>query len=108
MFVNRRTRQAVNETLWLDEDALVGSRSAEAGIKFFLLSAMSTAVLLYGMALIYGSTGSTLLTTIGTVLSKAQVPANTLLFTGMGLLRPEAPHEVMHWIEHLFAASGTH
>ena len=35
------------------------SHSTEAGIKFLLLSAMSSAVLLYGMALIYGFTGST-------------------------------------------------
>jgi len=35
------------------------SRSTEAGIKFFVLSAMSSAVLLYGMALTYGFTGTT-------------------------------------------------
>ena len=35
------------------------SRSTEAGIKFLLLSAMSSAVLLYGMALTYGFTGAT-------------------------------------------------
>jgi Domain of unknown function (DUF4337) len=29
-------------------------------------------------------------------------------FTGLGLLAPEAMHEGMHWIEHLFMASGTH
>lgn len=35
------------------------SRSTEAGIKFLLLSAMSSAVLLYGMTLTYGFTGTT-------------------------------------------------
>ena len=35
------------------------SRSTEAGVKFLLLSAMSSAVLLYGMALTYGFTGTT-------------------------------------------------
>ncbi|MBF8267316.1 MAG: NADH-quinone oxidoreductase subunit [Dehalococcoidia bacterium] len=35
------------------------SRSSEAGIKFLLLSAMSSAVLLYGMALTFGFTGTT-------------------------------------------------
>jgi hypothetical protein len=29
-------------------------------------------------------------------------------FTGLGLLAPEAMHDAMHWIEHLFAASGAH
>ena len=37
------------------------SRSTEAGMKFLLLSAMSSAVLLYGMALVYGFTGTTYL-----------------------------------------------
>ena len=44
MFVNRRTRQAVNETLWLDEDALVASRSAEAGIRADAVAATSAAI----------------------------------------------------------------
>ena len=35
------------------------SRGAEAAIKYFLLGAVSTGFLLYGMALIYGATGST-------------------------------------------------
>ncbi|MFH1560890.1 MAG: NADH-quinone oxidoreductase subunit N [Chloroflexota bacterium] len=40
------------------------SRSTEAGVKFLLLSAMSSAVLLYGMALTYGFTGTTQLSEI--------------------------------------------
>ncbi|MSR43743.1 MAG: NADH-quinone oxidoreductase subunit N [Phycisphaerales bacterium] len=35
-----------------------GARNHEAGVKYFFLGAMSTAVFLYGFALIYGSTGS--------------------------------------------------
>ena len=31
-----------------------------------------------------------------------------LMFTGMGLFAPHAPHDVLHWVEHLFKASGTH
>ncbi len=34
-------------------------RSAEAAIKYVLLGAMSSAILLYGMALLYGATGTT-------------------------------------------------
>ena len=34
------------------------SRSAESGMKFLVLSAVSSAVLLYGMVLVYGFTGS--------------------------------------------------
>ena len=40
------------------------SRSSEAGIKFLLLSAMSSAVLLYGMVLVFGFTGTTQLSEI--------------------------------------------
>ena len=40
------------------------SRSSEAGIKFLLLSAMSSAVLLYGMVLTFGFTGTTHLSEI--------------------------------------------
>src|SRR5918912_545255 len=35
------------------------ARAAEAALKYFLLGAFSTAFLLYGIALIYGATGST-------------------------------------------------
>src|SRR5512143_1076757 len=40
-------------------------RSAEGALKYFLLGAFSTAFLLYGIALIYGATGTTNLALIG-------------------------------------------
>ncbi|MFZ9291610.1 MAG: NADH-quinone oxidoreductase subunit N [Ilumatobacteraceae bacterium] len=40
-------------------------RSNEAGVKYFLLGVFASAVLLYGMSLLYGVTGSTLLADIG-------------------------------------------
>ncbi len=45
-------------------------RSNEAGIKFFLIGVLSTAVMLYGMSLIYGVTGSLNLSEIGGALSE--------------------------------------
>jgi uncharacterized membrane protein YbhN (UPF0104 family) len=39
-------------------------RSNEGALKFFLISVLSTAIMLYGMSLIYGVTGSTRLTVI--------------------------------------------
>ena len=39
-------------------------RSAEGALKYFLLGAFSTAFLLYGIALVYGATGTTSLTLI--------------------------------------------
>src|SRR5437764_10440934 len=41
-------------------------RSNEAGMKYFLLGAFSSGILLYGMSLVYGVTGSTNLGAIGT------------------------------------------
>jgi len=43
-----------------------GERSAEAAVKYVLLGAMSSAILLYGFALLYGLTGTTDLTGIAT------------------------------------------
>lgn len=41
------------------------SLSAEAGMKYFLLGAFASCLLLYGIALVYGATGSTTLLEIG-------------------------------------------
>jgi NADH-quinone oxidoreductase subunit N len=40
-------------------------KSNEAGVKYFLLGVFASAVMLYGMSLLYGETGSTFLATIG-------------------------------------------
>jgi NADH-quinone oxidoreductase subunit N len=44
-------------------------KSNEAGVKYYLLGVFASAVLLYGMSLLFGTTGSTLLTDIGASLS---------------------------------------
>ena len=41
------------------------SKSNEAGVKYYLLGVFASALMLYGMSLIFGVTGSTLLTDIG-------------------------------------------
>ena len=53
------------------------SRSAEAGMKFLILSAISSAILLYGMVLVYGFTGSTMLADIAGQLSTIGLSADT-------------------------------
>jgi NADH-quinone oxidoreductase subunit N len=61
--------------------------SNEAGLKYFLLGAFSTGFLLYGIALIYGVTGSTRLTEIGVYLnSHASLLSNPMTLAGMALL----------------------
>lgn len=62
------------------------ARAAEASLKYFLLGAFSTGFLLYGIALVYGATGTTNLALIGeriTALGLAQTP---MLLVGIALL----------------------
>ncbi len=62
-------------------------RSNEAGLKYFLLGAFSTGFLLYGIALIYGVTGSTKLAEIGVYLNAhASLLANPMTLAGLILL----------------------
>ncbi|MEO8881111.1 MAG: NADH-quinone oxidoreductase subunit N [Gemmatimonadaceae bacterium] len=61
------------------------SRGAEAALKYFLLGAFSTGFLLYGIALVYGATGSTDIATIGTLVTGANYN-DPLLLAGIGLL----------------------
>jgi NADH-quinone oxidoreductase subunit N len=61
------------------------SRGAEAALKYFLLGAFSTGFLLYGIALVYGATGSTDIATIGTVVT-GDTFTNPLLLAGIGML----------------------
>ncbi len=44
-------------------------RSTEAGLKYFVLGALSSGMLLYGASLVYGYTGTTLFLGIGTVVA---------------------------------------
>ena len=62
-------------------------KSNEAGLKYFLLGAFSTGFLLYGMAMIYGATGTTRLYKIATIVGQMTLPsANILLVAGMLLM----------------------
>ena len=48
-------------------------RSNEASMKYFLLGAFSTGIILYGMSLLYGMTGSTNLVDIGNSLARQEL-----------------------------------
>jgi NADH-quinone oxidoreductase subunit N len=62
--------------------------SQESGLKYFILGGFSSAFFLYGVALIFGSTGSTKISGIGEVLSGNISIANTdaMLLVGIGML----------------------
>ena len=81
------------ETLSLSLYVLAASnrrreQSQEAGLKYFILGGLASAFLLYGIAMIYGATGSTNLSEIATSLSTRISLANNgaLLLVGIGLL----------------------
>jgi NADH-quinone oxidoreductase subunit N len=61
-------------------------KSAESAIKYFLLGAFSTGFLLYGIALVYGATGTTNLTQIGERVVEVGLSSNMLLVVGIALL----------------------
>src|SRR5688500_14884987 len=79
------------ETMSISVYVLVGlnrrsARSAEGALKYFLLGAFSTAFLLYGIALIYGATGSTNLSVIGGRIAALSLGATPMLLVGVALL----------------------
>ncbi|MCZ7527597.1 MAG: NADH-quinone oxidoreductase subunit N [Acidimicrobiia bacterium] len=50
------------------------TRSNEAAIKYFVIGALSSAVMLYGMSLVFGLSGSTLLRDIAATIGEGDVP----------------------------------
>ncbi|HEU4841849.1 MAG TPA: NADH-quinone oxidoreductase subunit N [Ilumatobacteraceae bacterium] len=54
-------------------------KSNEAGVKYYLLGVFASAVLLYGMSLLYGATGFTRLTDIGGVLADRELDGLTVV-----------------------------
>jgi NADH-quinone oxidoreductase subunit N len=64
------------------------STSQEAGLKYFILGGFASAFLLYGIALVYGTTGQTSISGIANVLAgEVSVPRNdAMLLAGVALL----------------------
>ncbi len=60
--------------------------SQEAGVKYFVLGAFSSAFFLYGIALTYGGTGTTNLVEISTFLSTTVLTDTGLVLAGLALL----------------------
>jgi NADH-quinone oxidoreductase subunit N len=73
--------------------------SSEASVKYFLLGSFATAFFLYGVALMFGATGSTSIKDIGNVLRSGQVPVLAylgvaLMFVGLGFKVAAAPFHI--------------
>jgi NADH-quinone oxidoreductase subunit N len=61
-------------------------KSQEAGMKYFVLGAFSSAFFLYGIALVYGGTGTTNLIRILDLFSRVALGENGLVLAGLALL----------------------
>ncbi len=63
--------------------------SLESGLKYLVVGSVGSATLVYGLAMIYGATGSTDFSAIGTALSQGKLAGGSLgspmVFTGLGL-----------------------
>ena len=84
--------------------------SSEAGLKYLLLGAVSSAVLLYGLALVYGATGTTTLVGIRDALAKGPPPAIAtlglaLLIAGFGFKVAIVPFQM--WIPDVYQGAPT-
>jgi len=61
-------------------------RSAEAALKYFLFGSAASAFFLYGIALLFGATGSTNMALVGAEVAQGAVDMNPLFLAGIGLL----------------------
>jgi NADH-quinone oxidoreductase subunit N len=73
--------------------------SSESSLKYFLLGSFATAFFLYGVALMFGATGSTNIDAIGAVLHGSNLPvlayvATALMFVGLGFKVASAPFHI--------------
>jgi len=59
-------------------------KSVESGFKYFILGAFSSAIFLYGIAFVFGATGTTNLHEIGSVIASGE--AGSTLLVGAGLM----------------------
>jgi len=78
--------ELVNLSLYSLVGFLKESRSSEAAVKYLLLSAIASAILLFGMALVFGFTGKTQLGEIATAIRSADIAANPALLLGVVLM----------------------
>ena len=73
--------------------------SSEASVKYFLLGSFATAFFLYGIALMFGATGSTSISAISQVLRSGSIPVLAyagiaLMFVGLGFKVAAAPFHI--------------
>lgn len=103
------------ETLSIATYVMAGLRksdlkSNESAMKYFILGSFASAFLLYGMALIYGATGSTNITEIATKVANPNFPAllligGAMLIIGFGFKVATVPFHV--WTPDVYEGAPT-
>ena len=89
----------------IDRDNL---RSSESGIKYFILSALSSGLLLYGCSLLYGFTGSTNFEIISNELNKQNTGAIfAMVFILVGLAFKISAVPFHMWTPDVYEGSPT-
>ena len=89
----------------IDRDNL---RSSESGIKYFVLSALSSGLLLYGCSLLYGFTGSTNFEVISNELNKENIGAIfAMVFILVGLAFKVSAVPFHMWTPDVYEGSPT-
>ena len=85
------------------------SRSAEAGLKYFVLGSLASGMLLYGISLIYGFTGTTLFAGIADALSqgitKGQMFGMVFMFAGLAFKISAVPFHM--WTPDVYEGAPT-
>lgn len=103
------------ETLSIATYVMAGLRkndlkSNESAMKYFILGSLASAFLLYGMALVYGATGSTTVTTIAERIADPNFPAlllvgGAMLLIGFGFKVAMVPFHV--WTPDVYEGAPT-
>ncbi|HKD23723.1 MAG TPA: NADH-quinone oxidoreductase subunit NuoN [Rhizomicrobium sp.] len=86
------------------------ARSSEAGLKYFVLSALSSGILLYGISLIYGFTGTTGFAQVASVVKESGAPIGLifgLVFLIAGLAFKVAAVPFHMWTPDVYEGSPT-
>ncbi len=87
-------------------DATPGRKSAEAGMKFYLVGALSSAITLYGVSLLYGLSGSTHIADLARIPSSPLLQvASALVVAGFGFKLGLAPFQF--WIPDTYEGAPT-
>ncbi|RVT92445.1 NADH-quinone oxidoreductase subunit NuoN [Sphingomonas crocodyli] len=85
------------------------SRSAEAGLKYFVLGALASGILLYGISLLYGFTGTTLFAgiadSLATGISTGEMFGMVFIFAGLAFKISAVPFHM--WTPDVYEGAPT-